>query len=94
VRSVLSDLDGAHVFNMEGSVVDMNELVAMLERVRPGAGKLISVSGPKVPVAYRMDATQLRSKVPGIPQTPLEEGILKTIEHFERLHLRKQQAVV
>jgi nucleoside-diphosphate-sugar epimerase len=94
VQCLLSDLQGAHVFNLEGSVVDMQELVATLDRLRPGAAKLISVSGPKVPVAYRMDDSQLRSKIPGIPKTPLEEGIRKTLDHFERLHLQKQPALV
>jgi len=94
VRCLLSDLEGAHVFNLEGTVVDMQELVAMLDQVRPGAAGLISVAGPKVPVAYRMDDSNLRASIPGIPKTPLEDGILKTLEHFEKLHLRKQPAVV
>ena len=85
VRCLLSDLEGAHVFNLEGSVIDMQELVSTLDRLRPGAARLISVGGPKVPVAYRMDDSQLRAKVPGIPKTPLEEGIGKTLEHFDRL---------
>ena len=37
VRCLLSDLDGAHVFNLEGSVIDMQDLVNALERLRPGA---------------------------------------------------------
>jgi nucleoside-diphosphate-sugar epimerase len=85
VRCLLSNLEGAHVFNLEGSVIDMQELVSTLDRLRPGAARLISVGGPKVPVAYRMDDSQLRAKVPGIPKTPLEEGIRKTLDHFDRL---------
>ena len=94
VRCLFANLEGAHVFNLEGCVVDMQELVAMLDRLRPGAARLITVSGPKVPVAYRMDDSQLRAKVPGIPKTPLEVGILKTLEHFERLDLQKHAALV
>jgi nucleoside-diphosphate-sugar epimerase len=94
VRCLLSDLAGAHVFNLEGSVVDMDDLVAMLERFRPGARALISVQGPKVPVAYRMDDSQLRAAIPGIPKTGLEEGIRKTLEYFERLGLQKGLGLV
>jgi nucleoside-diphosphate-sugar epimerase len=94
VRCLLSDLAGAHVFNLEGSVVDMDDLVAMLERFRPGARALISVEGPKVPVAYRMDDSQLRAAIPGIPKTGLEEGIRKTLEYFERLGLQKGLGLV
>ena len=79
---------------VEGAVVDMQELVAILDRLRPGSAGLIRVTGPKVPVAYRMDDAQLRAKVPGIPKTPLEEGIRKTLDHFEQLHLRKEAALV
>jgi nucleoside-diphosphate-sugar epimerase len=94
VRCLLSDLEGAHVFNLEGSVVDMQDLVAILDRLRPGASRLISVEGPKVPVAYRMDDSQLRAKIPGIPKTTLEEGIGKTLDYFEQLRLRKDLALV
>jgi Nucleoside-diphosphate-sugar epimerases len=94
VRCLLSDLEGAHVFNLEGSVVEMEDLVAILDRFRPGARGLISVEGPKVPVAYRMDASQLRAAIPGIPNTGLEEGIGKTLGYFEQLKLRKELDLV
>jgi nucleoside-diphosphate-sugar epimerase len=85
VRCLLAPLEGAHVFNLEGSVITMDELIATLDRIRPGAAGLISAQGPQVPVAYRMDAAQLRSLVPGIPETPLEEGVRRTVETYEHL---------
>jgi nucleoside-diphosphate-sugar epimerase len=85
VRSALTPLEGAHVFNLEGAVVRMEDLVVELDRLRPGAAGLISVAGPKVPVAYRMDDSQLRAHIPGIPKTPLAEGMAKTLEIYERL---------
>jgi nucleoside-diphosphate-sugar epimerase len=85
-RCLLSDLEGAHVFNLAGQVIHMDEFIRTLETVRPGAADLIRAEGPQVPVAYRMDASQLRAKVPGIPSTPLEEGVRKTLSMFGRLH--------
>lgn len=85
VRSALNSLEGAFVFNLEGSVVTMEELIATLERLRPGAARLISAEGPRVPVAHRMDGSQLRAQISGVPQTPLEDGMRQTIERFERL---------
>lgn len=82
VRCLLSDLAGAHVFNLEGTVVAMEELIATLDRISPGAARLITASGPQVPVAYRMDDSQLRAAIPGIPKTPLEEGIRRTLKIF------------
>lgn len=85
VRSLLQPLEGAHVFNLEGVVVTMDELIGTLDRLRPGAARLITAQGPQVPVAYRMDGKQLREHVPGIPRTALQEGIRQTIEMFEQL---------
>jgi nucleoside-diphosphate-sugar epimerase len=86
VRCALEPLEGAHAFNLEGTVVSMDEVIGILERLRPGAARLINAEGPQVPVAYRMDGTQLRAHVPGIPQTSLEDGVRETLDTFERLH--------
>ncbi|MDQ6708088.1 MAG: SDR family oxidoreductase, partial [Acidobacteriota bacterium] len=51
IRCLLSNIEGAHVFNLEGSVIGMEDLVHMLEKLRPGAKDLIRVEGPQVPVA-------------------------------------------
>jgi nucleoside-diphosphate-sugar epimerase len=84
VRCLLAPLPGAHVFNLEGAVVSMDELITAMAKVRPAARELITFSGPQVPVAYRLDASELRAKIPGLSSTPLEEGIARTIEIFER----------
>jgi len=85
VRCLLSPLEGARVFNLEGTVVTMDDFILELERQRPGASRLITASGPQVPVAYRMDGAQLRSQVPDIPRTSLEKGIAKTWDLFAQL---------
>ncbi|MCZ2077420.1 MAG: SDR family oxidoreductase [Bryobacteraceae bacterium] len=82
---LFSPLEGAHVFNLAGDIVEMNELIALLESMRPGAARLITARGPQVPVAYRMDDSQLRAKIANIPRTPLKQGVEKTLAHFERL---------
>ncbi len=85
VRSALSPLEGAHVFNLEGAVITMADLIEELERQHPGAAKLITANGPAVPVAYRMDGAQLRAHITGIPQTPLARGIRQTLDLFAQL---------
>jgi len=85
IRCALSDVSGAHVFNLAGSIVKMDEMVELFERLRPGAKRLVTVAGPQVPVSYRMDASALHNTVPGIPRTSLEDGVRKTIEMFEGL---------
>jgi nucleoside-diphosphate-sugar epimerase len=86
VRCLLSPLEGAHVFNLEGTVITMADFIGELDRAWPGAAKNITAQGPQVPVAYRMDGSQLRTFVTGIPQTPLPIGIRKTLDHFAQLN--------
>ncbi len=80
-------LEGALVFNLVGDVVEMRELVETLDRLRPGASRLIAIDGPHVPVAFRVDGSKLRAKVPGLKRTPLAEGMEKTLRIFEQLSL-------
>ncbi|MGH9661566.1 MAG: NAD-dependent epimerase/dehydratase family protein, partial [Bryobacteraceae bacterium] len=83
VRCLLSPVEGAHVFNLAGTVVDMEQWIGLLEQFRPGARGLISAAGPQVPVAYRMNDSALRSAVPDIPATPLEDGIRNSLRFYE-----------
>ncbi len=85
VRCALSDVQGAHIFNLAGEIVTMEALIEAIDRERPGAARLLSFSGPQVPVAFKMDDTRLHSLVPGIPRTSLDEGIRRTLEIFDRL---------
>jgi len=86
IGCALSPLEGAHVFNLAGTIIHTDSLIKQLEILRPAAAGLITASGPQVPVAWRMDATALHANIPGLPQTPLEEGMRRTVELFERLH--------
>jgi nucleoside-diphosphate-sugar epimerase len=85
VRCALSDTPGAHVFNLAGTIVEMNELVGVIDKLSPGAARVLSVNGPQVPVCYRMDGSALDAAVPGIPKTTVLDGIRQTLEMFARL---------
>src|SRR5207253_2674107 len=65
---------GAHVFNLRGEVIKMESLRDLLDDIRPGAVNLVSIDGPEVPVAYKMDDTALVRAVGDIPRTPLREA--------------------
>jgi nucleoside-diphosphate-sugar epimerase len=85
IKCLLSPLEGAHVFNLAGDIISMSDFIATLETLRPGASRLITASGPQVPVAFRMDDSQLRERIAGIEKTPLVEGIERTLSIFTRL---------
>jgi nucleoside-diphosphate-sugar epimerase len=85
IQCLTSGAQGAHVFNLRGDVIEMEAFRAMLEEIRPGALDLISVKGPAVPVAYRMDDSALIRTVGAVSRTPLRTAIVETIEEFERI---------
>jgi nucleoside-diphosphate-sugar epimerase len=82
---LLSAREGAFVFNLEGDVIRMDELIGLLERLRPGASRLITAQGPQVPVNWRMDDAQLRAYLPSLAKTPLLNGISATLDKFDEL---------
>lgn len=82
VGCLLSEQPGAHAFNLEGHLIDMADLVNLYDRVEPGAAKLITSGGVVVQVAKQMDGGALRRYLGSVPQTPLEDGVRKTLELF------------
>ena len=90
VRCALSPLEGAHVFNLEGTVITIEDFIKQLDALWPGAAKLITAQGPQVPVAYRMDGSELRNHIPGVPQTPLPTALKKTLGVLAQLQLEKR----
>jgi nucleoside-diphosphate-sugar epimerase len=85
VACLLSPREGAHVFNLQGEVIRMEDLISLLDRLRPGARDLITAAGPQVPVAFRMDDSQLQSYTPNLVKTPLEAGVDETLRRFDDL---------
>ena len=87
IQCLLSPAQGAHVFNLRGEVIGMEDLRLMLEEIRPGAADLISVAGPPVPVAYKMNDDALVRVMGEVPRTPLRQAVEKTIQAFEALEI-------
>jgi nucleoside-diphosphate-sugar epimerase len=85
VECLLSPLEGAHVFNLAGEVIHMDAFHRTLVDLDPRAEELVTISGPQVPVAFRMDDSQLRAKIGNLPKTPLQQGVTETYERFCRL---------
>ncbi|MGH9666763.1 MAG: NAD-dependent epimerase/dehydratase family protein, partial [Bryobacteraceae bacterium] len=85
IGCLFSEKAGAHVFNLAGHVIRMEDFVGVLDSVRPGAARLITVSGQPVPVSSRMDASRLDAYLDGAPATSLEEGIRRTLAIYDRV---------
>lgn len=85
VRSSRALEEGARVFNVPGSSLDMPDVIAALEAAVPGAGALVdfdeSVTLP-IPPAYATDA--FGEYMGSLNVTPFADGVAATAEHFRR----------
>jgi nucleoside-diphosphate-sugar epimerase len=75
---------GAHVFSLQGTLASTDDIIAAIKGVVPDAA--ISAEGPHLPIAARLDETDLRSVFPNLPRTQLDIGTRATIEHYRRTH--------
>lgn len=80
------DLPGAKVYSLRGSVIQVNDLIDALERVSPGARKLIRAEGKQLPIAADLDDSALVRDLGEVPRTSLEDGIRETMNIFEKLN--------
>lgn len=76
---------GAGVYNLRGWVVDLPELHRTLVSVEPAAAEFITHGDRQLPIAFDLDDSALQHDIGSIPRTPLDEGIRRTITHFQRL---------
>lgn len=85
IRCLLSPVQGAHVFNLAGDIVDMHDFISRVEQIDPSSKGLLTAQGPQVPVAFRMSDTNLRNTIGEMPRTSLDEGIRRTLAGFRAL---------
>jgi nucleoside-diphosphate-sugar epimerase len=77
---------GARIYNIKGSLTTVEELIHSVERVYPRAEGLIRCAGTRLSVASNFADDALKEELGRSFSTPLDEGIAKTIEIFERLN--------
>lgn len=74
-------VDGAYAFNLGTAPVHVSTVAELINKLRPGSG--ITFTDETLPFPEGLDAGKLKRFLPTTPETPLEEGIRQTIEHFE-----------
>jgi UDP-glucuronate 4-epimerase len=79
-----SDLTGAHVFNLGGSLVAIDEFIATVEAAAPGTEGLISHEPGTLPFPEEIDPAGVEA-LGDVAVTPLEAGIGATIDLFRGL---------
>ena len=61
----------------------MNSIVAAIEKAEPAARGKITFEETPLPLPDGLDGTALAEVLGEVPNTPLEEGVAYTIEHFK-----------
>ncbi|GAB1421530.1 NAD-dependent epimerase/dehydratase [Anaerolineales bacterium] len=76
--------EGANIFNLGGVVHSVAEFVAMVQALRPEAR--IQIKEMPLPFPKGFDDSRLRALLPAYHETPLVEGIKRTLLAFEDLY--------
>jgi UDP-glucose 4-epimerase len=76
---------GARVYNIRGAVVTVDEVIRSIEAVYPRARGLISSTSNSLGIAANLSEEGLKEEIGRVPATALSEGILQTVQVFERL---------
>jgi len=76
VNAAKATLDGARTYTIVGEQASMPTLVEEIKRHKATAA--IDISGPELPVAAEIEASQLRVDFPEVSRTTLSDGVAKT----------------
>jgi nucleoside-diphosphate-sugar epimerase len=82
VQALDVPFEGADVFNIAGSIVDMSEVVSAIEAAEPVAGGTITYEPTPLPFPDGQDDAQLQSLLGPFEYTTLEAGVAATIAAF------------
>jgi UDP-glucuronate 4-epimerase len=82
VRAGEASAVGASVHNLDGPVVTMQELIAVIERAAPDSAGLISAGDEPLPFPPSVDATSFTALVGGPVSRPLDDGVAEAIARF------------
>ena len=83
IRAAVSNLEGAHVFNLHGETVALADVVKEIERARPDAR--ITFDDAPLAIPSEFDDAAVRAALGPLPATSLAEGVRATVERFEEL---------
>ena len=77
--------EGAHVFNVPGSSLDMPDVIAALDAAVPEARGLVDFDASvTLPIPPTCATAALGSHIGDVPVTPFGEALAATVEHFRR----------
>jgi nucleoside-diphosphate-sugar epimerase len=85
VRAAISDVRGAHVFNLHGETVHIDNVVTEIGRAWPNARGTITCAAEPLAIPAEMDDTAIREALGPLPATALADGVGSTVARFAEL---------
>jgi UDP-glucuronate 4-epimerase len=82
-RAALLDYEGASVHDLDGAVVTVDDLAAMIERAAPGAE--VTVGDAVLPLVESVDGSSFVELLGGSVMGPVEERVTASVRRFEEL---------
>jgi UDP-glucuronate 4-epimerase len=82
-RAALLDYEGASVHNLDGAVVPVTELAALMERAAPGVK--ITVDDARLPLIEEVDGSSFVELIGGSVMGPVEARVTESVRRFEEL---------
>lgn len=83
IQAARTPFQGADVFNIQGSVAHMTEVVAAIEAAAPAAKGHITFAEAPLVLPEGQEDVALQALLGTLPYTPLTEGVAQTIAHFK-----------
>lgn len=77
--------EGAHVFNLHGETVKVERIARIINQQSGSDRELVTFGGPPIPIAPAMNDAAIRRVIGELPTTPLETGMLETMQRFTAL---------
>ncbi|MBK8902475.1 MAG: NAD(P)-dependent oxidoreductase [Anaerolineaceae bacterium] len=84
IQAARTPYEGAGVFNIAGSVTHMREVVAAIETAVPGVKGRITYDDKPLMLPDGQEDSALRELLGPLPDTPLQEGVARTVAHFKQ----------
>lgn len=85
VRCALVDLDGARLYNLRGTPMDVAEIIRVMAELVPEATSLLTYDPVPLSIPADFDDMSLRRDIGPLPITPVREGFQETLAIFRRL---------
>jgi nucleoside-diphosphate-sugar epimerase len=91
IEAADNSLDGAFGFNMGTPPVAVQEVADLIMQLRPGVS--ITVSEKRLPFPEGCDESALHSAFSHVYETPLDQGVAQTLDHFDRLRWASEPVI-